>query len=173
MVLVDPDASLPVRHLSEDVQRLQKWVSVLARCIPHGSGPTTKSGAYIPEDLHNLDLALPSHVLDKIFEANSADAKKTYGDQQVRAEVCLYCGYFHANHGGAGPSEIVLHQYKLCHGCQAVKDLSPDIFRWVSKIIQFGYVRAPAVPMPIMPPEPPPLPPLPAEAIKAITLEEA
>jgi hypothetical protein len=172
----DTDPSRAQRDLDCDIYNLKRWMNTFARLIPQGAGPSSGSEDYIPEDLHmqTPKLALPDHVLKGILKASEERVRNSYGGPkaQIFVHVCLYCGDVTPSYSGGSVGEIELQSYQLCHGCRAFKIKDPDTFQWISKVLKFGYVRAPEEMAPVFPPKPPPPPPAVPEPAKAITLDE-
>jgi hypothetical protein len=165
-------ASAIVRDLTEDVRRLQKWVTVLARLIPQGSGPVTMSpSSWVNEDLHNMGLALPDHVLKGILELTEKTFRGSHPKGTISVNVCLYCGdSYLLSVNKLVENSVVLNGYAICGVCSVMRHENKEVFSWVSKIIKFGYVRAPEQMPPVMPPPPPPRPDQ-MEHHKVITLD--
>jgi hypothetical protein len=155
-----------------DVYNLKRWMNVLGRLLPQGNGKSYSVGPYMAEDLHNQGLALPEHVLKGLLKSVEKELRLRHnmsGTELLFVKVCLYCGHVEFSHSGGSVGEIRLLNYELCQECRRVRGSNPETFKWISRVIKFGYVRAPEQMMPIMPPPPPPAA---SEPFKAITLDE-
>lgn len=173
--IIHPDQkpSESIHDLSMNVHNLERWVNILARLIPHGYGSSHGTNPYIAEDLHSQSLSLPEHVLKALLESKEKELREYHGQKtEIFVKVCLYCGFVQFSHSGSSVGEIRFLGYELCSTCSQFKGSDPMTFQWISKVIKFGYVRAPEEMMPVMPPPPPPPPPSQPEPVKAITLDE-